>query len=549
MNLSCLIGHEKPGSSLFNNKFMISHLHIYLFMIVAICYGQLPAQSGISMQSTYTSSAIEDPTDLAKCANGDVVATGNLLGSNFTSGIAFRTDSLGVPIWSFTYSASVSLTVDRATETLDGGLCFMGSVGDVGVHDTNYITLIKTNSLGQVFWTSKLTGSFGTFATGTDFYQGTDSCFYICGYVTSGSNSTPIVLKADPAGQLRWMRSFNTGNTRATTMTPNDADRLVIGILDSANGDLAIVELDTAGTLTNSTIVTHSAGSPIVNVPSCTYNIAATYYQFCVNSDIPYMNMTNWTLDITSSLQLVNANPFYRSDGILHLVKIMPSSTYANVFLLSSTTGFSHTLTQDPDASIFSIGCFIDTLSRTYPVSFKYLNNHVMMVLTEDTAANGEPDGFMLTRTLNPVPLYSDIPTDGCHMRGSGALSGSEGFSWFPGSVTVSSLTPQSAMTTILINSTTYSMMYSTNCSMVDVGEQHESPIRVYNLLTSSDQFIAVNLPVNVELNIYDTHGRIAYRSENYQNELSGSQLSPGMYLYEFILPDQSRKTGKLIVQ
>ncbi len=75
------------------------------------------------------------------------------------------------------------------------------------------------------------------------------------------------------------------------------------------------------------------------------------------------------------------------------------------------------------------------------------------------------------------------------------------------------------------------------------------SQILVNNFLYPSDFFTATNLPDQSALNIYDSRGRIVYRNENYQNELSASQLPSGMYLYEFILPDQSRKTGKLVVE
>lgn len=76
-----------------------------------------------------------------------------------------------------------------------------------------------------------------------------------------------------------------------------------------------------------------------------------------------------------------------------------------------------------------------------------------------------------------------------------------------------------------------------------------QSDLIVPSLLHSQDQFVVGNLPVQSTLNLYDSSGRIIYRNDNYQNELSASQLSSGMYLYEFILPDQSRKTGKLIVE
>lgn len=528
---------------------MRKYKYVLFFLVAALTSLQSIAQSGISMQSTYSSAAIEDPTDLAKCSNGDVVVTGNLLDTPSSSGIAFRTDSLGIPIWSFTYSASVNITIDRATETLDGGLCFMGSMGDAAAHETNNILLIKTNSTGQIQWTKKLSGTFGAFATATDFYQGTDSCYYVCGYLTNASINTPVALKTNPSGQLLWLKSFSTGNAKATTLISNDVDRMAIGVLDSLNGDLIVVEIDTAGTLTNSVHITHSAGSPIISAPSCTFNIAATYYQFCVNSDIPYMNMTNWTLDITSSLQLVDANPFYRSDGALQLVEIMPSSTYDNVFLLSSSAGFSHTLTQDPNASTFSIGCFIDTFSMTYPVSFKYLNNHVMMILTEDTNASGDPDGFMLTRTLNPIPLYSHIPIDGCHMRGSGALTGQEGFSWSPGGIVATNLSPQAALSPIAVSSGTYSMTFVTNCTLVDVPETRISTITVNTLLSPDDNLVASNLPGGSKINIYDIRGALIYTCENYSNDLQASALISGLYVYEFITPDGNIFRGKFVVQ
>lgn len=73
--------------------------------------------------------------------------------------------------------------------------------------------------------------------------------------------------------------------------------------------------------------------------------------------------------------------------------------------------------------------------------------------------------------------------------------------------------------------------------------------ISVNNILSHNDYFVATNLPQSTALNIYDSRGRIIYRSENYQNELAASQLARGTYLYEFILPDKSRNIGRLIVQ
>lgn len=75
------------------------------------------------------------------------------------------------------------------------------------------------------------------------------------------------------------------------------------------------------------------------------------------------------------------------------------------------------------------------------------------------------------------------------------------------------------------------------------------SNIIVNNFLHHGDFFTTTNLPSQSILKVYDSRGRIVFRSEDYHNELCGQQLSSGLYLYEFILPDQTRKTGKLVVQ
>jgi hypothetical protein len=97
-----------------------------------------------------------------------------------------------------------------------------------------------------------------------------------------------------------------------------------------------------------------------------------------------------------------------------------------------------------------------------------------------------------------------------------------------------------------------YYYLDSISLTIYDTGIPNNSAplnVSVNTFLKLDDKFTATNLPSNSCLNIYDSRGRIVYRNENYQNDLSGNELSFGMYLYEFILPDSSRKTGKLVVQ
>ncbi len=513
----------------------------------------LKAQN-VSFQNVYGSTAQEDPTDLIQCSNGELVATGNTTIGQWPNAIIFRVNDLGTILWSkaMTSNSTGGISIEKGVETLDGGLCFLGSFIDYAPHDSNKIALVKTDGAGQIQWTQSIDGpsSLG-FSFASDFFQGGDSCYYICGHEKiSSSVSIPLVLKINPNGQLAWSKTINCGNTKALVLAPNNNDRIATAILDSVNGNLIIVELDSTGTFVGSVDLIAPSGYPITSVSAAKFDTLNLRYLFCVNSEIPYFNAneTNWRIYFDSNLALAGAIPMTRPGDSLQIVAVMYSQPYKDVYLLHSRTGASKTLTMDTDAIPFARGTFIDTLTNSMPVNFAYLNNQAMMILSETQIAN-TPEDFLLTRTLDPISILPDIPIDACHSLGTGSVAGSHGFVLSPSTYSFNNSAALTAISPVAISVSTYPMTVSANCSMVGIAELRIDSITVNNLVRETEHFVAANLPVGSSLVVYNMHGQIIYESANYQNELLAAQLGIGLFLYEFTLPDGKRKTGKLVVQ
>lgn len=74
------------------------------------------------------------------------------------------------------------------------------------------------------------------------------------------------------------------------------------------------------------------------------------------------------------------------------------------------------------------------------------------------------------------------------------------------------------------------------------------SPLNVPTIFKSDEIFYITDLPENTTLEIFDSRGRLIYRSENYKNDLSLTLLAADTYVYSLTLSDQNTLRGKFCV-
>jgi hypothetical protein len=65
-------------------------------------------------------------------------------------------------------------------------------------------------------------------------------------------------------------------------------------------------------------------------------------------------------------------------------------------------------------------------------------------------------------------------------------------------------------------------------------------------LLTGNELFYITSLPINANLELYDSRGRLVYKENNYQNNFNSEQLVAGVYLYQLSFPDGTFMKGKI---
>jgi hypothetical protein len=117
-----------------------------------------------------------------------------------------KTDSSGNLSWSKMYDIGGSDRALAVIQTSDGGYIITGTSNLT--LNANYITLIKTDSLGNVIWAKHFGGSYGDVSF--DVVQTSDGGFITAGKTAFGSGSgDAYVVKCDSSGNLLWSKSYS----------------------------------------------------------------------------------------------------------------------------------------------------------------------------------------------------------------------------------------------------------------------------------------------------------------------------------------------------
>lgn len=153
---------------------------------------------------TIGGSAVDRPTAMRICANGDLIIAGITAGDGGYDGSLVRTDANGEIIWSRTYGGSDWDMLYDVKELADGGLLLAGQTYSSGEPGGN-AWVLRTNAQGDLLWSRAFGGSGEHEARSV--VATPDG-----GAVLAGSLATPerdrdvLVIKLDANGDTEWIQ-------------------------------------------------------------------------------------------------------------------------------------------------------------------------------------------------------------------------------------------------------------------------------------------------------------------------------------------------------
>lgn len=163
--------------------------------------------AGVRLWSrTIGTSAVDRPTAMRVCANGDLIIAGITAGAGGYDGSLVRTDANGEILWSRTYGGSDWDLLYDVKELADGGLLLAGQTYSYGEPGGN-AWVLRTDAQGELLWTRSFGGSGEHEARSA--IATPDG-----GFVLAGSLATPdrdrdvLVIKLDADGDTEWIQVY-----------------------------------------------------------------------------------------------------------------------------------------------------------------------------------------------------------------------------------------------------------------------------------------------------------------------------------------------------
>ncbi|HEY3296877.1 MAG TPA: T9SS type A sorting domain-containing protein [bacterium] len=145
-------------------------------------------------------------------SDGSYMAAGHRDIATSLSGVYYaRLDSAGNAMWertlSRTASPALSLTLDAACATPDGGFVGAGTVDTVDAIINEDFYIIRVNGAGDTLWTRSIGGAY---RQGARSVQATGDGYVIGGFDNRGSSFCPHVVKVSESGEVLWNRVITT---------------------------------------------------------------------------------------------------------------------------------------------------------------------------------------------------------------------------------------------------------------------------------------------------------------------------------------------------
>jgi hypothetical protein len=155
-----------------------------------------------------------------------------------------KTDSMGSLMWSKMYDLGGSDHGFAVRQTADGGYILCGVT--IPLFFDSYVSLIKTDSVGNVLWARVYGGSNDDY--GFDVIQTTDGGYALTGSTAYGSGSgDAYLIKTDSLGNLLWSKTYSNIAGVGHSIQQTLDNGFIISGSGAANGSVYIIKTDSLG--------------------------------------------------------------------------------------------------------------------------------------------------------------------------------------------------------------------------------------------------------------------------------------------------------------
>jgi hypothetical protein len=218
-----------------------------VYLIATDCNGNLLWSNSFGGSSDDSGNSIVLTSDGGYFISGETKS----FGTN-TDAYLIRTDVNGNKIWTKAVGGNGSDHATSGIQTADGGFAFTGMSQSWGT-GTGDVYVVKTDSLGEVFWT-KITGGADA-DLGNSIKETADGSFIIAGETQSfGSNGDIYLVNLSSYGSIEWTRIFGGFGIECgkSIITTFDGGYAIGGTTtNAANGlDLYLVKTNANGKTT-----------------------------------------------------------------------------------------------------------------------------------------------------------------------------------------------------------------------------------------------------------------------------------------------------------
>ena len=227
---------------------------IYLpYLLMATYYFHPTAStSHISFEKTYGGVDDDLGWSVQQTQDGGYILTGytNSFGEGLIDVYLIKTDSLGNVLWLRTYGGTGYELGRSVQETQDGGYIIAGYTTSFG--SGLQVFLIKTNSLGDTLWT-KTYGDFGT-EIGWTIEETQDGGFIIAGSTDNydAQKSDVYLIRTNSLGDTFWTKTYgDTGiDIGWSVQETSDGGFIIAGYSESFGAglsDVYLIKTDSSG--------------------------------------------------------------------------------------------------------------------------------------------------------------------------------------------------------------------------------------------------------------------------------------------------------------
>lgn len=179
--------------------------------------------------------------DLLITNSGDFIIAGTITAPNLQRSITLlKTNSSGEMLWGKNYITTWNDQASGLVRTDDGGFAITGTRYD------NSLLLWKINQDGDTIWTKSHMVN-GNRTVGIDIIQHTDGGYLVAGYMAY-VNQFFLITKFSNTGNLKWSKFYGEYYGMAKTITKtSDNNYVAVGHMGAGPNNLFIVKIDSAG--------------------------------------------------------------------------------------------------------------------------------------------------------------------------------------------------------------------------------------------------------------------------------------------------------------